>query len=76
MEMKSIFSVSGPETLGLAVLGATVGAVVCGAASTGGLSGLAIYGAAIGGVALPVSFRINWSRVIGSTPKMRKTAQS
>jgi hypothetical protein len=65
--MRSNFSVHAPELLGVAILGATLGAVVCGAGRTG-LNAGDIAGALAGAIVLPLLAAFRWDRLLQRFP--------
>ena len=60
--MKHLFGIGGPEIVGLTILGATIGAVACGAGVAGQQAHI-MLGSASGAVLLPSLFLAPWSRL-------------
>lgn len=60
--MKAKFRLAGPEVAGLAIVGATIGGVLCGAADSA-LTAKVAFGALAGGAGLPALFLIRWLRM-------------
>jgi len=60
-------AIGGPEIVGLAILGATIGAVACGA-TVSDLTLRVAVGALLGGAAIPALVLFPWRRLVRLRP--------